>query len=267
MRFPSLSAIVSRLRRRGIGATCTYGLHRVHDALWERRMRVRTAGEHLLAQEGLASPDRHDYSPASVLDFERVLRSLTRDERRGGFVDLGAGKGRILLRAACEPFAFAIGVEVSPRLVQAAERNLAAAAPRLRCRDVRVVLADATAFALPDATRVLFFYNPFGGETLATVLADVRRSLARAPRPFALVAVTPERIEDALADADWIAKVDEFRGLRRTVVYRPTAAVRTGEKAGPARHDAERAEPARSPAPAFVRRAGPPATASDTNPA
>jgi SAM-dependent methyltransferase len=222
MPFPSPVRILAKLRRMGPGYSLLYAVHRLHAEYWDRKLRIRSFGGYRLESEGVVDHDDHDYSPESYLDFHRALRWLSPDERRGVFLDCGSGKGRIALAAARSAFRRVIGVEISPVLNRIAERNLASARPRLRCRDVEFVTVDAAAYEFPDDVTCVFSYNPFRGAVLAAVVENLRRSLVRAPRALSLIASTPDRFEEALAGAGWIAKTDEFRGLRRHALFRTT---------------------------------------------
>jgi len=196
--------------------------HRLGDEYWDWKLRIHSFGGYRLELEGVVDRDDHDYSPESYLDFHRALKWLSPGERCGVFLDCGSGKGRIVLAAARSTFRRVIGVEISPVLNRIAERNLESARPRLRCRDVEFVTVDATTYEFPDDLTCLFIYNPFRGAVLAAVIENLRRSLERAPRALSLIASTPDRFEEALAGASWIAKTEEFHGLRRHVLFRTT---------------------------------------------
>ena len=220
MPFPSPARVLEKLRRRGLAFSLSYAVHRLHEEYWDRKLRIRSLGGYLLESEGVGGQDAHDYSPESYLDFHRCLKWLSPEERRGVFLDCGSGKGRIVLAAARSPFRRVIGVEISPVLNRIAERNLESARPLLRCRDVEFVTVDASAYEFPDDVTCVFVYNPFRGAVLAAVLENLRRSLVRAPRALALIASNPDRCEEALAGAAWIAKMDEFHGLRPHTLFR-----------------------------------------------
>jgi SAM-dependent methyltransferase len=222
MPIPSPSNVLDRLRQRGVAYSLRCAVHRLHEEYWDRKLRIHSFGGYQLESEGIVNQDDHDYSPETYLDFQRAMRWLSPEERRGVFLDCGSGKGRVVLAAACYPFRRAIGVEISPVLNRIAERNLESARPRLRCRDVEFVTVDATAYEFPDDLTCLFVYNPFGGAVLAAMLENLRRSLVRAPRALSLIASNPDRCEAALAGAGWITKRDAFRGLRPHTLFRTT---------------------------------------------
>ena len=133
-------------------------------------------------------PDRVGYvaSPWHVLP--RALHYLGVSDR-DTFVEFGCGKGRVVHQAARRPFRRVIGVEISPALAEIARANLAARSHQHRCRDVEIVVSDATQFQVPDDLTIAYLYNPFSYETLDTVLGGIVRSIDRNPRRVQLIYV------------------------------------------------------------------------------
>ncbi len=129
------------------------------------------------------------YEPTPVGDLDALLAHVPFPLAGTTFVDLGAGMGRALLLAAQHPFRRIVGVEISPALCAIARDNLATVERTyLRCRDLRVVRADARDVAFPRGDLVIYLYNPFD----ATILGRVLDRLARGPRrDIALVYHTP----------------------------------------------------------------------------
>ena len=102
-------------------------------------------------------------SPTWVLS--RALDRLQLNPRDFVFVDLGSGKGRVILRAATRPFRRVEGVEFSEPLHRVALRNIdkARAAGALRAPVVaHNSVMDATAFDPPREPLVIYSFNPFG---------------------------------------------------------------------------------------------------------
>ena len=122
------------------------------------------------------------YEPTRALPFRRVLRAA-RVPAAGGFVDLGCGKGRVLILAVQYGFRQVTGVDYSSALVALAERNLAAFRSRTR-RSFRskILTADAADYAFTAEDTVVYLFNPFDAVVLAAVIARLRRSLERHPR-------------------------------------------------------------------------------------
>lgn len=204
--------------------------HRAAAARWERELGVETAGDHLLADEGLADPERHDHSASSVLDLQRVLQRTAPRPEHGVFLDLGSGKGRAVLVAAQRPFRRVIGVEFSPHLTAVARRNLDRARPHLRCGSVELVTGPAEEYAVPEDVSLIYLYNPFRGSVMARVCDSLHRSLVASPREVTVVVATPRHFEAAVAGQDWIRPRGVFRGLRLHAIHecRPRVAATAG---------------------------------------
>jgi SAM-dependent methyltransferase len=135
-------------------------------------------------------PERVRYEASAWHVLPRALRYLGVSEG-DAFVDFGCGKGRVVHQAAKWPFRRVIGVEISPQLAEIARGNLEARRDEHRCRSVEIVVSDAAQFPVPDDVTVGYFYWPFIGATLNTVLTRILDSLDRNPRSFRLIFVCP----------------------------------------------------------------------------
>jgi len=140
---------------------------------------------------------RANYGATPVRTFRRILAALTGPLDDLVFVDLGSGKGRVLCLASEHPFPRIIGVEHSPELHAAAERNLAEFVRRSGRREDRfeLVCADAVAFARdawPEGDGVLLFlYCPFSTSELDAVCAAVRASSSARGQRLIVAFVNP----------------------------------------------------------------------------
>jgi predicted RNA methylase len=85
-------------------------------------------------------------------------------------IDVGAGKGRVLLIASTFPFKRLIGVEFARELVDVAQRNI----ERSGCR-AEIVCAGASEYSFPLDDIVVYLYNPLGLEILRGVLASLQK--------------------------------------------------------------------------------------------
>ncbi len=88
----------------------------------------------------------------------------------------------------------------TPRVIEAAERNLHTWRGRLRCQDIAFIWSDARVFDVPDDVSIIYLYNPFLGATFVEVLAKICASLARRPRRLTIVYLVPF-MHDALVEA------------------------------------------------------------------
>lgn len=123
------------------------------------------------------------------------------------FIDLGSGKGRVLLMASEYPFKRIIGVEFMPELHRAAQKNIAGYSNgRQQCRHIESVCMDARDFQFPPGPLVVYLFNSFSESTFAQVLKNLRQSIEQAPRPV-YIAYRFIEFEQLLAQAVWLEKI------------------------------------------------------------
>jgi len=111
------------------------------------------------------------YSASSETMIRWCIENCETPHSETSFVDVGSGKGRVLIIAAMYPFKRIIGVEYSPELVRTCNDNLRKLGISNKCE---VVSADAADYQFPDGNLLVFLYNPFD----ATILKRVIRNLA-----------------------------------------------------------------------------------------
>lgn len=124
------------------------------------------------------------------------------------FVDIGSGKGRMLLMAADYPFRRIEGIELRKDLHGAAidnvrrYRNFKAktARPPINC-----INDDATSYEFPSGNLVLYFFNPFNEEIMQRILDRLDASVLQNPRDVILIMLYPQ----------FTASVEGMKTMRR----------------------------------------------------
>jgi hypothetical protein len=125
--------------------------------------------------------------------FHQAFARMDIDFERFTFIDLGAGKGRIMLLASNFPFERVLGVEFVPALHATATRNLARYQPvARRCYDAQCILSDVRDFVFPPVPLVIFMWHPFVGPVFERVMANLEDSLRQEPREVYVVYLKPE---------------------------------------------------------------------------
>jgi SAM-dependent methyltransferase len=182
--------------------------------VFDRRRGTATAGDVKLTDLGVAQPDRVDYTPSHWLTLWRILprREIGAEDV---LIDLGSGKGRVVLQAARYPLKRVIGVEVSESLNSIARANLEADRAGLRCRDVQFVTSDVLAYDIPDDVTIAYLNNPFQGAILRAVIAKLLASVDRHPRRLRIIYSNP-------VEHDAVMATGRFRVARRLSGMRPT---------------------------------------------
>ena len=110
------------------------------------------------------------------------------------FLDLGCGKGRVLMMASDYPFQKITGIELSPKLAKVARRNLAKwmSAPHA-CRNVTLQIGDVMQLRLPDTPVVLFLFNSFGAEVMSKLLEALAAAAKLRGTPIDLIYLHPDQ--------------------------------------------------------------------------
>ena len=126
------------------------------------------------------------YSGSQWLPVRRAFKNLA-PSTSDTFVDLGSGKGRVLLIAARLPFRRVLGVEIDDELSRYARRNIKYARPRLLAKEVESITASVLEWPIPDETSVIFMFNPFIGRTFRIAIGQIFESYDRNPRTLHIV--------------------------------------------------------------------------------
>lgn len=171
-------------------------LTRAEGRWFDSTRHVDTAGSVPLDQLTLAGSGQSgfDYVPIRPSVVRQALAHLPEPNyEEYTLVDLGSGKGAMLLAAAEYPFRKIRGVEFAVQLHRVAEQNIARYHYRgRRCRDIRSVNVDAAEYAFPDGKLILCFHNPFGAEVMKKVFVNLETAIAETPRHVVVIMVNPQ---------------------------------------------------------------------------
>ena len=184
-----------RSRFGDIDYDCDYGV----DTTWARlswRVRLREVFSERL------------YQPTAPDEFDTIMQHLVSvDFSEFAFIDMGSGKGRVLLMAAMYPFRQVIGVEVQPDLHAIAEQNIETFdVPGRQCAWIESACMDAREFEFPETPLLVYLFNPFPDYVLRAVLENLGRSLAVNPRTV-YVAYNAPFEQHAFDGLDWLEKI------------------------------------------------------------
>ena len=172
-------------RAEGIAALArhvwTRFLCRMHYAFWDRKFealeKVATRGtvhKNDLSPVNLTNAHlSYEYGASPRLVISWILSAIDVDESHYTFVDVGSGRGRILLAAAERPFKSIHGIEFCRLLQTQSKQNLDEYPKhKLVCQDVRSICCDVLEYTPPNTDIILYFYNPFEAELLDNVVRN-----------------------------------------------------------------------------------------------
>lgn len=107
------------------------------------------------------------YATADEMRIRALLDPLPRDAT---VVDLGCGKGRVLIVAAELGFRRVEGVEFVGRWCDIASVNLF----HIGAHSWMITCADATQYRCPNGPLIVYLYDPFGPEVMAKVADNLK---------------------------------------------------------------------------------------------
>jgi SAM-dependent methyltransferase len=167
---------------------------RAHWFDW--RHHVKTCGDDDLRQLTVVGENASHaiaYIPTTPRTGRYILRSLpVTDPSNYTFIDIGSGKGRMLLLAAELPFRRVIGIEFASDLHALAQQNVKSYRnPDQVCFQIEPIHIDATQYEFPLEPLLIYFYYPFDQSVMEPVIQNLNRSLTEHPRDVILVYHNP----------------------------------------------------------------------------
>jgi tRNA1(Val) A37 N6-methylase TrmN6 len=102
-------------------------------------------------------------------------------------VDYGCGKGGILVTLSKYPFAKIAGVEISPELVEIANKNI----KTLNLKNIEITCCDASEYTQLDTFNYIYFFDPFPVVVMQDVLKNIEQSIINVPRKVTIIYLNP----------------------------------------------------------------------------
>ncbi len=190
--------------------------HLINEA-FDRRHGTDTAEEVLLTAAGVpqdqSARGNTVYRPVWETEFHSSLAALGISFDGFSFVDVGSGKGKLLLLASDYPFARIVGVEYAPGLHAVAVENiLRYRSSTQRCHTLEAVLADALRYRLPDGPIVCYIFNAMDPASTAKLMELVDEDLGSRGAPAFVIYGNLRHVREI---ADGFDSVKKLRSLVR----------------------------------------------------
>lgn len=141
------------------------------------------------------------YKLSDSVQYQPVYTSILRESlgvacsiigRPRLFVDFGSGKGKVILEAAKYHFDKIIGIEIDAQLNEVAVRNLETYRGKLLSK-TRVTFVEGAAeeYRPESGATIVFFFNPFGEDTMWKVVRKLEEMSSRSEVPVVAIYVNP----------------------------------------------------------------------------
>jgi SAM-dependent methyltransferase len=165
------------------------------DAEFDAMHGTDTAGSVETENLGIANAESSKlairYLPSPLRVTSWMFDRVGIDFRDYSFVDLGCGKGRVLLIAAQRPFRNIVGVEISTDLAAIARRNIDRFKPASeQVRAITIENADVRQYTMPPGNLLIHMYHPFDPAISAAVFTRLAAIRDMPPRRVVVAYLT-----------------------------------------------------------------------------
>ena len=146
------------------------------------------------------------------------------------FVDVGCGKGKVLLMASQYGFDRVVGIEFSPPLCEIARQNIETFKKNRKSETkIEVYEGDVLEYPFQHDENVWFLYNPFDGSVLGEFYKNLRRELEEYPREIYFIYHISEHKDQIEADGYLTKVADHLLGGTYFSVYSNRSALKEEE--------------------------------------
>ena len=199
-------------------AVARYALRaNMDDSAYDKRNSTDTASridnEELEMSDPTVQGHATGYRTASERFIFYLISHLGIDYQEYDFVDIGCGKGRVLLVASSFPFRSIYGIELSQPALKIAEKNIKTyRSANQKCFNIHIRNVDAR-YIEPDIQNTVYYcFEPFDKFILGTVLTKISSKLRGRGKVIYFVCIW--------SDLTSVLKLFEMLGFRTIRIQR-----------------------------------------------
>lgn len=208
------------LAERGLKNTVLISIATLHGYWEDLRYNLSTASWMSVESFGVDNDKLQNsspYAPTTNLSLKKIFNKLDLRNKQT-FIDLGCGKGRVLLFAAAEGFMDIRGIEFSPVLQKIARQNcshyLTKSLTKSRketqpAQKITLLEMDVRDYQFKGDEEVVFMFDPFSKSVLKAVAANIKTPLSPAKCKPTIIYRSPVHKEVFANDPDFSLVLDE----------------------------------------------------------
>ncbi len=166
-----------------------------HEIRGERKYHINTLRIDDLKRLVVKGNNRKEaeiYQGAGYYLLENIFKQLRKLNAPDDIIDVGSGKGRVMVVAAHYGFTRITGIDFALLLCLEAENNCMIITKRFPLAKWQVIHADAFDFTFRKDDHVFFFFNPFKEAVMKQVIKNLLQSLKECPRKIFVVYMNPQ---------------------------------------------------------------------------
>lgn len=139
------------------------------EMTYEKKFNIKTS-----AIKKSDSSEFFHYQGASYLGLFRIFKNLDERLKQFQFVDIGSGKGRVVLVAEASGFTKLKGIELDKDLVNQARQNANRYVFKNPNSSLEFIPTNALEYQYLNEPCIYFLFNPFNAEVLRMVLSKIK---------------------------------------------------------------------------------------------
>ena len=173
-----------------------------------------------LTIEGADISRSSPYEAVNYYMLERLLKTFCDLSPETSIIDLGCGKGRVIVVAAHFGFKKLIGIDFAKELCIEASRNMERTQIAINDIDWKVVHANVLDYPIQPDDTVFFMFNPFDEETLSLFLDKLESSCKQNSRKTWFLYASPQHAATLEKRGYQIAYRKKLMNLEGFILYK-----------------------------------------------
>lgn len=192
--WKTLHRSIKKIKHDGMSKTFKAAFSHLYDLYFDWKYNIDTvtwiSHDALIKENNIAKYSGH-YQGTNAYLVKNLFKRLNLSKDRT-FVDLGSGKGRILLLAKNYGFSAIKGIELSQQLCDISKKNIESFNAKTKMdSNISLLNIDATTYKFEEKDSILFMYNPFNGVIFEKVIKNLKQSLDSHPRKITIIYMNP----------------------------------------------------------------------------
>lgn len=187
-----------------------------HELKRGPKYRINTVKPENLRKLTIREGDISKSSPYEAVSYyllETILESFRKFSNASSIVDLGCGKGRVMVAAAYFGFVSVTGIDFAKELCEESEKNMKKIEDKFYNLKWKVICKDILNYKIEANNEVFFINNPFEKEILNKFLEKLEMSLKNYPRTVWFLYAIPVHL-DLLLQYNYTI-IDEIHPIKR----------------------------------------------------
>lgn len=197
-----------------------------HEIRGERKYRIETIGRDELKHlkdRGIDISHSSMYMPVNYYVLEQLMKEMVKLVNNKTFLDIGCGKGRVIVVAAAFGFEKITGIDFSKEFCEETEitirlyRKKNPGAQRTPAPQFTIVNRNASCYEIPGDITSIFLFNPFDEVIMRKVVANIKISQQRYPRTIRVLYANPLYrslfLDDGFVEIYHLKKLNYFEGV------------------------------------------------------